>query len=105
MERQIPCGIPRVFPFVRHGDDIGVQHMEPFRVPSATAIAVDEWMAFVLRQPSFQIEIVKLLAPQHSCQGLPVYPALIFIQRRRSNPIRRIHPPRRSAFGISLRSL
>ena len=29
VKRQIPCRIPGILPFVRHGDDVGVHHIEP----------------------------------------------------------------------------
>src|SRR5215470_13132470 len=33
MEREIPGRIPRVLPLVGHGDDVAVEHVEPFGVP------------------------------------------------------------------------
>src|SRR6185312_2741693 len=33
MECQVPRGIPGIFPFVRHGDDIGIVEMCPVGVP------------------------------------------------------------------------
>ena len=44
-------------------------------------------MALVLLQPSLQIEVVVLLAPQHARQRLAVHPALIFVQRGRRDPL------------------
>ena len=35
VERQIPRGVPWVLPLVGHGDHVGVEHVEPFRVPHA----------------------------------------------------------------------
>ena len=32
---KIPGGVPGILPFVRHGDDIGVEHVEPFHVSRA----------------------------------------------------------------------
>src|SRR5436309_2878067 len=43
-------------------------------------------MSFVLGEPPLEIEVVKLFAPQHACQGLTVHPALVFAQRLRRNP-------------------
>ena len=44
-------------------------------------------MALVLAQPFLQVEVVELLAPQHSRQRLAVHPALIFAQRLRRDPL------------------
>src|SRR3989454_8408777 len=41
----------------------------------------------VLLKPSIYVEVVVLLAPQHSRQRLAVHPAFIFVQRGRRNPI------------------
>ena len=35
MERQVPCGVPRILPFVGHGDDVIIDHMPPFVVALA----------------------------------------------------------------------
>ena len=43
-------------------------------------------MALVLDQPLLQVEVVVLLAPQHSCQRLAVHPPLILAQRLRRDP-------------------
>ena len=43
-------------------------------------------MTFVFRQPLLKVEVVELLAPQHSRQRLAVHPALIFTQRMRRDP-------------------
>ena len=43
-------------------------------------------MALVLEQPFLQVEVVILLAPQHSRQRLAVHPALVFAQRLRRDP-------------------
>jgi hypothetical protein len=44
-------------------------------------------MTVVLLQPSIQIEVVVLLAPQHAGQRLAMHPALIVGQRRRRDPL------------------
>ena len=50
-----------------------------FRAPCPSD--VEQRVAFVLAQPPLQIEVVELLAPQHSGQSLPVHPPLVFVQR------------------------
>ena len=47
----------------------------------AAVANVEQRMAFVLGQPLLQVEVVELLAPQHSSQSLTVHPALVFVQR------------------------
>ena len=87
VECQIPGRVPRILPLVRHGDHVGVQHVEPFRVPHVVPSGPEKGMALVLAQPLFQIEVVVLLAPQHSRQRLAMHPALIFGQRIGRDPL------------------
>ena len=81
VEGQVPGRIPGILPLVRHRDHVGVQHVKPFRVPHAVAGGFHERMTLVLLQPLIQIEVVVLLAPQHSRQRLAVHPPFIFVQR------------------------
>src|SRR5215510_5801588 len=37
MKGEVPGSIPGILPFVGHGDDVGIQHMEPVLVPSGAA--------------------------------------------------------------------
>ncbi len=76
-----------ILPLVRHRDHVGVQHVEPFRVPHVLPGGFEQRMALVLAQPLLQVEVVVLLAPQHSRQRLAVHPALIFAQRLRRDPL------------------
>ncbi len=86
VEGQVPGRIPRVLPLVRHGDHIGVEHVKPFRIPPTVAAGFHERMTLVLLQPLIQIEVVELLAPEHSRQRLAVHPPFIFTQRSRRDP-------------------
>ena len=95
VERQVPGRVPRILPLVRHGDHVGVQHVEPLRVPHVAAGGLEQRMTPVLAQPELQIEVVVLLAPQHARQRLAVHPALIFGQRLRARSARRIRRRRR----------
>jgi hypothetical protein len=54
VKRQIPSGIPGVFPFVGHRNDIVIDHMEPVTVPEGTAHRV-EGVGVVLLQPSIGV--------------------------------------------------
>ena len=56
-----------------------------FRTPCAGGL--EQRMALVLAQPVLQIEVVVLLAPQHSRQRLAMHPALIFGQRVGRDPL------------------
>ncbi len=87
MECQVPGGIPRVFPFVRHRNHVCIQHVKPFCVAHVLLGGFEQRVAVVFNQPLFQIEIVKLLAPQHPRQRLAVHPALIFTERGRGDQI------------------
>ena len=80
MKGKIPGGIPRIFPLVRHGDHVGIQHVEPFHVPRAVAVGLEQRMTLVLDEPALQIEVVELLAPEHPGQCLAVNPAFIFVE-------------------------
>ena len=37
MKRQVPCGIPRIFPLVRHGHDGGVVEVRPVGIATVLA--------------------------------------------------------------------
>ena len=87
VEGQVPGRIPRVLPLVRHRDHVGVQHVEPLGVAHVAAGGLEQRMTLVLAQPALQVEVVVLLAPQHSRQRLAVHPALIFGQRLGRNPL------------------
>ncbi len=81
VEGQVPGRIPGVLPLVRHGDHVGVQHVKPFHIAHTVAGGFHERMTLVLLQPSIQIEVVVLLAPEHARQRLAVHPPFIFTQR------------------------
>ena len=66
---QVPGGIPGVLPFVGHGDDVVVDHVEPVAVAAGTARGV-EGVGAVLLQPGVGIKIVVLLGPEHAGEGL-----------------------------------
>ena len=87
MKSQVPGRIPRILPFVRHGDHVAVEHVEPFGIAHVMADRLEQRMALVLSQPLLQVEIVELLAPEQSSQRLPVHPAFVFVQRVGRNPV------------------
>ena len=80
VEGQIPGRVPGILPLVGHGDDVLVQHVEPFRVPGV-AIAAVERIGVVLVQPVVAIEEEELLAPEHAGQGLAHHAGLVVTRR------------------------
>ena len=84
---KVPRRIPGVFPLVRHGDDVGVEHVKPLAVPHAALNGFQERMTAMLAQPVLQVEVVVLLRPQHARQRLPVHSALILVQGLRCDPL------------------
>ena len=87
MKSQIPGRIPRILPLVRHRDHVGIEHVEPLGIAHVVAGRLEQRMTLVLAQPLLQVEVVELLAPQHSRQRLAMHSALIFVQRVRRNPL------------------
>ena len=86
VEGEVPGRIPGVLPFVRHRDDVGVEHVKPIHVPNAAPGGIEQRMTLVLLKPLIQIEIVVLLAPQHSRKRLMMYSTLVFAQRLWRDP-------------------
>ncbi len=69
MKRKVPGSVPGVLPLIRHGNNVVVEHMEPFPVPNLF------WprspgIYSVFLEPFINIVIVVLLRPQHAGQGL-----------------------------------
>lgn len=75
VEGEVPGREPRVLPGVRHRHDLVVDHVVPGAV--ADAGVGGERVDAVLGQPSLDVEVVVLLAPQHPGQRLPHQAALV----------------------------
>ena len=73
VERQIPRRVPRVFPLVRHRDDVGVVQMIPLPVAAVLALRRRRNLRLVAFQPLGYVEIEELLAPDHSGERLPLH--------------------------------
>ena len=71
VECQVPGGVPRIFPFVGHGDDVFVVDMPPVAIPSMLTFGRRGRARRVACQPLLHLIVVKLLAPQQPGQGLP----------------------------------
>ncbi len=82
VKSQIPCGIPGIFPFIGHGDDIEVVQMFPVVVAPGMARRGGWRRSRVTRKPLFDVVVVELLGPQHSCQSLALYVLFIRSQIR-----------------------
>ena len=72
VERQVPRGIPRVFPFVGHGNNVGVVDMLPLMVATVLAFAGRRELAGVAFDPLADVVIKKLFRPNHSGESLPL---------------------------------
>src|SRR5437667_7523678 len=64
MESEIPGGVPRVLPFVRHGDDVIVIEMHPASVAPAPALRGGAWKGWIASQPLLDHIVIKLLGPE-----------------------------------------
>ena len=80
MECQVPGRIPGIFPLVRHGDHVGVQHVIPLGVPGAMRREFHERMTLVLLKPLIDVVVVVLLAPEHARQRLAVHAPFVLVQ-------------------------
>src|SRR5438105_14977970 len=78
MESQIPRGVPRILPLVRHGQHVGVVEVHPVAV--AAVLTTFGWRRAgrIASQPFLYFVEVKLLAPQQAGKRLALYAALIF---------------------------
>ena len=66
MKCQIPSGIPRVFPLVRHRDDVKVLQVCPTVISSFFSFLWGLVASHVAFQPAADIVIVKLFGPEQS---------------------------------------
>lgn len=79
VKAQIPCGIPRIFPFVRHGDDIAVLEMLPFMVPAFKTFRRGRRLSCIAVEPVFDVIGIQLFIPEHSGEGLPLDSFFVFV--------------------------
>ena len=66
VKRQIPRGIPRILPFVGHGNNVVVVKMRPVlvaAVPSAVRRLRTRRIAF---EPRAHVVVIKLFGPEHA---------------------------------------
>ena len=67
---QIPGGVPRVLPLVRHRNDVVVEHVEPVAVPDRDRRRRVERVHAVLTEPHVDVEEVVLLRPEEASECL-----------------------------------
>src|SRR6266567_5449087 len=72
VEGEIPGRIPRVFPLVGHRDDVRVVEMCPVAIAPVAAPRGRGWLCRIPCQPFGNVEVEKLLAPDHSGECLPL---------------------------------
>ena len=70
VKRQIPSCIPRIFPFVGHGDNVSVVQVGPLMVAALPAFLRWGRIAWVAFQPVFDYVVIELLRPQHAGKAL-----------------------------------
>ena len=80
MKSEIPGRIPGIFPLVGHGEHVAVEHVEPLGISGFAVRVPEQGVSFVLVQPFVQIEVVVLLAPEHSGERLAMHAALVLTQ-------------------------
>ena len=85
MEGEVPRGVPGVLPLVRHRDDVVVDHVRPLLVADVEPRRRAQRVRRVLAQPDVQVEVVVLLGPQHSGQGLTHDHRAVLVQRCRDD--------------------
>src|SRR5581483_592607 len=80
MECEIPGGIPRIFPFVGHGDHVFIKEMSPVLI--AALFTLFGWLgrAGIAIEPDLDDKLVKLFAPEQSCEGLTLDLSRVFAE-------------------------
>src|SRR6516225_972224 len=69
MKGEVPGGEPRIFPLVRHRDDMIADHVEPLAVANLAGRG-PHWVGIVFHEPFIGMVKEILLAPQHPGQRL-----------------------------------
>ena len=63
---QVPRGVPRVLPLVRHRENIGIVQVGPLVIPSTFSLGRRRRLAWVALQPLEHVVVIKLLAPDQA---------------------------------------
>ena len=78
MEGQVPRCVPGIFPFVRHRHDAFVVKMPPLAVTALLTFGRRRWLRRIAIQPLLDDVMIKLFAPQHPGERLPLNGAVFF---------------------------
>src|SRR6516225_11064863 len=73
MKGEVPGSKPGIFPLVRHRDDIGDNKVPPIAVAPVLPVLRRRGLSWIAIEPMLHIEVIKLLVPQHSSEGLTLY--------------------------------
>ncbi len=77
VKRQIPGGIPGVFPFVGHREDVGIVQIAPIGVAAALVRVGRPRLTGIAFEPARYIEAVELLVPDESGERLTLHRARV----------------------------
>src|SRR5258708_19028175 len=75
VERQVPGGIPGVFPLVWHRHDTLIVEVSPPGIASIPALRWWEWLGLVPLQPLLNNIVIELFFPEHPPQSLSLQAA------------------------------
>jgi hypothetical protein len=73
VERQVPSGIPRILPFVWHGNYVSVVQVSPLMVAPFPSLLGWAWVIRVASQPIRDDVMIELLGPEHPRKTLAHY--------------------------------
>ena len=102
MERQIPRGVPRIFPLVGHRDDVGVVQIRPIVISALEALRIGRRLRRIAPKPAAHVVVIALLAPQQPRERLPLHQPRHRRSSRHGRAARKIRPlPSFAASNIS----
>src|SRR6516164_2786333 len=81
MKCKVPRRVPRIFPFVGHGDDVFVVEVVPFAVTPVLSFHGRGWARGVTFDPSTEVAVIKLLGPEQTGKRLALHRCGIFATR------------------------
>src|SRR6516165_2630123 len=73
MKCEVPGREPGIFPLIRHRYDIGDHEVTPITVAPVLPVLGGRRLSKITIKPTLHVEVIKLLAPQHSSEGLTLY--------------------------------
>ncbi|MNI25009.1 hypothetical protein D3C73_786470 [compost metagenome] len=73
LKAQVPGRVPRVFPGIGHGNDVEIRQVPPMAVADVRAPRWWRRLRRVAIEPQIDVEIIQLLGPEQSSQGLALY--------------------------------